>query len=62
MLPLHRVSWRTRSLLSIGVAILGGAILSFGPPRRAVELYHANLSGALLRWDDLFHANLTGAD
>ena len=34
MLPLHRVSWPTRALLSVGVAILAGvAILSFGPLR-----------------------------
>jgi Pentapeptide repeats (8 copies) len=68
MLPHHRVSWRTRALLSVGVAILtGGTILGFGPPRRAFELYRANMSGAWLpSYDllgaDLSYANLTNAN
>jgi hypothetical protein len=46
MLRLHKVSWRIRALLSIGVAILaGGVMLGFGPLRRPFELYRANLSG-----------------
>jgi uncharacterized protein YjbI with pentapeptide repeats len=63
MLPLRRISWRTRALLSMGVAILaGGVIYGFGPPRRAFELSHANLSGAWLRDDDLLDAHLSSAN
>jgi hypothetical protein len=68
LLPLHRVSWRTRALMSVGVAILaGGAIFSFGPLRRPFDLYRANLSAASLRGYDLRSAqltlaNLSGAD
>jgi len=59
-LPLRGVSWRTRALLSMGVAILaGGAILHFGPLRRPFDLYRANLSAASLRGYDLRGANLT---
>jgi hypothetical protein len=68
MLPLRRISWRTRALLSMGVAILaGGVIFGFGPARRPFELYRANLSGAWLLGEDLpdanlGYANLVGAD
>ena len=68
MLPLRRISWRTRALLSVGAAILVvGVILDFGPPRRPFELDRANLSGAWLLGEDLpdanlGYANLSGAD
>ena len=59
-LPLRGVSWLTRALLSVGVAILaGGAILSFGPLRRPFDLYRANLSGQMLTSYDLMDADLT---
>ena len=63
MLPLDRVSWRTRALLSLGVAILaGGVILGFWHPRRPFELSRANLSGAWLPYEDLLEANLFNAN
>jgi uncharacterized protein YjbI with pentapeptide repeats len=69
MLPLHRVSWRTRALLSVGAAILTGAVIFVvGAPRRSFELYRANLAGVWLPpgYDlseaDLFGANLSDAD
>jgi hypothetical protein len=64
MLPLRRVSWRTRALLSMGVAILaGGAMLSFGPLlRRPFDLNRANLSAASLWGYDLSGADLSGAN
>ena len=63
MLPLHRVSWRTRALLSIGVAILvGGVMLGFGPVRRPFELSRANLSGVWLPIEDLLEAHLLDAN
>ena len=69
MLRLRRVSWRTRALLSLCVAILaGGAMLRFGPVRRPFELSQTNLSNALLQdyynltWANLSYANLTGTN
>jgi uncharacterized protein YjbI with pentapeptide repeats len=64
MLPLRRVSWRARVLLSVSVAILAGAILAggamfgLGLPRRSFDLFRANLSGQWLVSDDLNGANL----
>jgi len=64
MLPLRRISWRSRALLSLIAALLAGAILTvapllgFGPVRRPFYLYHANLSGQLLSGDDLRDADL----
>jgi hypothetical protein len=69
MLSLRRVSWRTRALLSVGVAILAvGAMLPFGgfgpdsPLRRPFELSRANLSAASLQGHDLRGANLSNAN
>jgi uncharacterized protein YjbI with pentapeptide repeats len=68
MLPLHRVSWRTRALLSVSAAILagvvisGGVIFDFWLPRRPFELYRANLSGVWLPGYDLLKADLFGAN
>jgi hypothetical protein len=48
MLPLHRVSWWSRMLLSASVAILaGGAMLGFGLPRRSFDLFL--VSGSLAK-------------
>jgi hypothetical protein len=61
-LPLHRLTWRARMLLSVGVAILaGGTLLGFGLPRRSFELFRANLSGQWLVIDDLRGAHLNNA-
>jgi Pentapeptide repeats (8 copies) len=63
MLPLRRVSWRTRVLLSVSVALLaGGAMLGWGPPHRSFDLFRANLSGQQLIADDLRGADLRFAD
>jgi uncharacterized protein YjbI with pentapeptide repeats len=73
MLPLRRVSWRSRVLLSLSVAFLAGGIFAaivmrgFEPFRRPFNLFHASLSGQMLAGDDLRgaklrSANLTGAD
>jgi uncharacterized protein YjbI with pentapeptide repeats len=73
MLPLRRLSWRTRTLLSLSVAIMaGGAMIIFGAPRRPLDLSNANLSGqsfnginlkgAYLTKSNLVGADLTGAD
>jgi hypothetical protein len=67
MLRFHGVSWRTKVLLSVGVALLavtilaGGAELGLGPPRRSFDLFRANLSGQWLVFDDLSGANLGDA-
>ena len=59
MLPLRRLSWRSRAFLSVSVAILAGAMtLGFGSPRRPFDLHRANLSGQFLTGDDLRGANL----
>ena len=56
MLPLRRLSWRSRALLSLGAAILVGGILAGRPLRRPFFLFRANLSGQYL-----FEIDLTGA-
>ena len=62
MLPLRRVSWRTRALLSMGVAILAGGVIFVAQPRRPFELDRANLSGAWLPNEDLLEADLRDAN
>jgi uncharacterized protein YjbI with pentapeptide repeats len=63
LLPLRGVSWPFRAFLSVSAAIVAAAAI-FGsvPYRRPFNLYHANLSGQLLRKDDLQGANLEGAN
>jgi uncharacterized protein YjbI with pentapeptide repeats len=64
----RRLSWRWKALLSVGAAVIAGAVmLGFGPPRRPFDLFRANLSGQLLVGEDLREAdlelaNLRGAD
>jgi len=63
VLPLDKVSWRSKALLSVSATIIaGGVIFGFGPPRRPFNLYHANLSSQLLQTDDLVGADLREAD
>jgi uncharacterized protein YjbI with pentapeptide repeats len=63
MLPFSRLSWRLKGLTSVSVAIIaGGAILSFGPLHRPIDLYRANLSGHWLRGEDLRKADLRSAN
>jgi uncharacterized protein YjbI with pentapeptide repeats len=63
MLPLRKISWRTRALLSVSVAILaGGAMLGFGPLQRSFDLDRADLHGTYLFHDDLHGAKLNGAN
>ena len=62
MLPLHKVSWRARALLSLCVTILAGGVMFVGHPRRPFELSRANLSGAWLPGEDLLEADLSHAN
>jgi hypothetical protein len=63
MLPFRRLSWRSKGLLSVSVAIIaGGLIFGFGPPRRPFDLIHANLSGQWLLREDLRQASLQSAN
>jgi hypothetical protein len=68
MLPFSKFSWRSKALLSISAAIIsaaiiaGGAVLGFGPPRRPLNLYNANLSGQFLLREDLRNADLEFAN
>ena len=68
MLPLRRLSCRSRVLISVAVAILsggiiaGGAQLGFGPPQRPFDVSGANLSNRYLRAANLFRANLSRAN
>jgi uncharacterized protein YjbI with pentapeptide repeats len=68
MLLTSRLSWRSKGLTSISVAIIaGGAIVAFGPLQRPFNLYRANLPGHWLGGEDLHKAdlrlaNLSGAD
>jgi Pentapeptide repeats (8 copies) len=67
VLPLGKVSWRSKALLSVSAAIIaGGVMFGFGPLRRSFDLYHADLSNQWLPNDnlsnaDLSYANLSGA-
>jgi hypothetical protein len=67
MLPLGKVFWRSKALVSFGAAIVAGAaIFSFGPLIRPFDLSRANLSNQWLVGDylsgaDLSRANLRGA-
>ena len=68
MLPLRRLSCRSRVLISVAGAILsggiiaGGAQLGFGPPQRPFDVSGANLSNRYLRAANLFRANLSRAN
>ena len=68
ILPLGKVSWRSKALLTVMAAIIAGAVLfSFGPLRRPFDLYRANLSNQWLASTnlggaDLGSANLSSAD
>jgi uncharacterized protein YjbI with pentapeptide repeats len=63
MLPLRRLSWRLRTILSLGAAILtGGLMLSFGPWHRPFHLFRANLSDQHFIDMDLKGANLEYAN
>jgi hypothetical protein len=62
LLPFSRFSWRSKVLLSASAAIIAaGVMLGFGPLRRPLNLYHANLSGQWLLGDDLRKADLSSA-
>jgi hypothetical protein len=67
MLPLRRLSWGQRAVLSLIAAILaGGLMMSFGPLHRPFDLFRANLSdqwliGVELKDANLADANLSGA-
>jgi hypothetical protein len=68
MLPLRRVSWRSRALMSLSGALFTagiffvGIMVGFGPFRRPFNLYHATLSGQMLSGDDLRDADLSFSD
>ena len=59
MLPLRRLSWGRRAVLSLIAAILvGGLMMSFGPLHRPFDLFRANLSDQWLYGEHLKGANL----
>jgi hypothetical protein len=63
MLPLGKLSWRSKAWVSFSAAILAGvAMLAFGPIRRPFDLSGANLSGQSLSFDDLRGAKLSSAN
>jgi Pentapeptide repeats (8 copies) len=63
LLPLRRISWRSKAVLSVTAAILAaGLMLGFGPVRRPFELHRANLSGQQFVGYDLRNAELLDAD
>ena len=68
LLPLRRLSWLRRAILSLFAAILAVALtISFGPLHRPFNLLRANLSdqgltGVDLADANLIYANLRGAD
>src|SRR5262249_46740669 len=62
MLPFSRFSWPSKGLLSVGAAIIAGAlVLGFGPVRRPFDLFRANLSGQWRVGHHLREAKLWGA-
>jgi hypothetical protein len=63
VLPLGKLSWRSKALLSISAAIIaGGVVLGFGPLHRPFRLERANLSNQSLVRDNLSHAILIDAN
>ena len=63
VLPLGKLSWRSKALLSISAAIIaGGVVLGFGPLHRPFILERANLSNQSLVRDNLSHAILIDAN
>jgi uncharacterized protein YjbI with pentapeptide repeats len=68
VLPLGKVSWRSKALLSVSAAIIaGGVMFGFRPLHRSFDLYHADLSNQWLGNDnlsgaDLSYAKLSGAN
>jgi uncharacterized protein YjbI with pentapeptide repeats len=63
MVPLSRLNWRSRALLSAAAAAVAwGLIFDLGSLRRPFDLYHANLSGQWLVEDNLRNANLVSAN
>jgi Pentapeptide repeats (8 copies) len=63
MLPLGKVSWRSKAWIGALAAILAGVVmLDFGPVSRPFVLHRANLSGQDLSEDDLRFANLQHAN
>ena len=63
LLPLRRLSWGRRTVLSLIAAILaGGLMMSFGPLHRPFDLFRANLSDQWLTGVELKGANLGGAN
>jgi hypothetical protein len=68
MLPLGKLSGRSKALLTVMAAIIAGAVIfSFGPLRRPFDLRRANLSNQWLVSTNLsdaslYYANLSGAN
>jgi len=68
MLPIPRLSWRSKISVGVSVAIfVSGITIAFQPVRRPFNLFHASLSnqylsGMDLRDADLNAANLSGAN
>ncbi len=59
MLPLRKLSWRVRVLLSLSAAIpVAGWAFGYQPLRRPFDLFRANLSGQWLPDSDLREADL----
>jgi hypothetical protein len=63
ILPLGKVSWRSKALLTVIAAIIAAAVMfSFGPIRRPFDLSRANLSNQWLARTNLSGANLSSAN
>jgi hypothetical protein len=63
VLPLGKLSWRSKALLSISASIIaGGVVLGFGPLHRPFYLERANLSNQSLVKDNLSRAILIDAN
>src|SRR4051812_6309852 len=63
MVPLCRLSWPRRAVLSLIAAILaGGLMISFGPLHRPFDLFRANLSDQWLWGEHLKDANLASSN